>query len=40
MEKLKVRDKAVKDLEIVSIGSRPNKKCGILMDKEKIEIII
>ena len=30
---------ALKELEIASIGKRPNKRYGILMDKAKIEIV-
>lgn len=31
---------AIKDLEITSVGKKPNKRHGILMDKSKIEVVI
>ena len=30
---------ALKELEIASLGARPNTRYGILMDKAKIEIV-
>ena len=30
---------ALKELEIVSMGSIPNARCGIRMDRSKIEIV-
>ena len=31
---------ALKDLEIASVGTRPNTRYGIMMDKNKIEIVL